>query len=156
MQAQFFGGLKQTEILVEDFSRASFKLFLDILYVQKLDWPSIKFSSFSDLFRLADKYLVAGLEAFLWTKLVDKLRKESGLDSLLEMVHQRTGRSTLAWNVSEDLLKNQAWPGPEPVAFEQWRSGVGVACNSREHVVDVSQYQLIKNNSPNSMHFSLC
>ena len=90
MQAQFFGVLKQAEITVEDFSRESFKLFLDILYVQKLDWNSIKFSSFSDLVRLADKYVVVGLETFLWTKLVGKLRKESGLDTLLEMIQRRT------------------------------------------------------------------
>ena len=96
---------------------------------------SIKFSSFTDLFRLADKYLVAGLEAFLWTKLVGKLRKESGLDSLLEMIHQRTGQGTLAWKISDDLLKNQAWP----VAFEQWRSQVGVG-SIREHVTEVSRY----------------
>ena len=136
MQAQFFGGLKQTEITVEDFSRESFKLFLDILYVQKLDWSSIEFSSFSDLFRLADKYLVVGLDTFLWTKLVNNLRKESGLDSLLEMIHQRTDKATLAWKISQDLLENQAWPGPELVNFEQWRSEVGVGCN-REHVIEV-------------------
>ena len=136
MQAQFFGVLKQTEITVEDFSRESFKHFLDILYVQKLDWPSIKLSSFSDLFCLADKYLMVGLNIFLWTKLVSKLRKESGLDSLLEMIHQRTDRGTLAWKISEDLLKEQAWPGPELVTFEQWRSGVGVGCN-KEHVIEV-------------------
>ena len=127
LQAQFFGSSKQTEIDVGDFSRESFKIFLDILYSQKLDWPSIKFSSFSDLCRLADKYLVAGLETFLWTKLVTKLRKESGLDSLLEMVNQRTSRATLVWKISEDLLKKQAWPGPE-VTFEQWRTEVGVGC----------------------------
>ena len=147
IQAQFFGGLKQTEIAVEDFSRASFKLFLDILYVQKLDWNSIKFSSFSDLVRLADKYVMVGLETFLWTKLVSKLRKESGLDSLLEMIHQRTDRGTLAWKISEDLLKKQAWPGPEPATFEQWRSEVGVGCN-REAVIEVRQYQLSKKSSP--------
>ena len=129
---------------MEDFSRASFKLFLDILYVQKLDWTSIKFSSFSDLFRLADKYLVAGLEAFLWTKLVSKLRKESGLDSLLEMIHQRTGQGTLAWKISDDLLKNQAWP----VAFEQWRSQVGVGPITG-HVTEVSRHdKLIKKSFP--------
>ena len=121
LQAQFFGSLKLTEIHVGDFSRASFKLFLDILYLQKLDWPSIKFSSFSDLCRLADKYLVAGLETFLRSKLVTKLRKESGLESLLEMVNQRTGQGTLGWKISEDLLKKQAWPGSE-VTFAQWRS----------------------------------
>ena len=135
MQAQFFGVLKQAEITVEDFSRESFKLFLDILYVQKLDWPSINLSSFSDLFRLADKYLVVGLETFLWIKLVGKLRKESGLDSLLEMVNQRTSRATLVWKISEDLLKKQAWPGPE-VTFEQWRTEVGVGCD-REDVMEV-------------------
>ena len=155
MQAQFFGGPKQTEITVEDFSRASFKLFLDILYAQKLDWPSIELSSFSDLFRLADKYLVVGLETFLWTKLVGKLRKESGLDSLLEMIHQRTDQGTLAWKISEDLLKNQAWPGPEPVSFEQWRSEVGIGCNNRDHMTEVGQYQLIINQFPQLMHFSL-
>ena len=147
MQAQFFGVLKQTEITVEDFPRESFKLFLDILYVQKLDWNSINLSSFSDLFRLADKYLVVGLETFLWTKLVGKLRKESGLDTLLEMIHRRTDRGTLAWKISEDLLKKQAWPGPEPATFEQWRSEAGVGCN-REPVIEVRQYQLSKKSSP--------
>ena len=155
MKAQFFGGLKQTEITVEDFSRASFKLFLDILYVQNLDWPSIELSSFSDLFRLADKYLVVGLETFLWTKLVGKLRKDSGLDSLLEMINQRTDQGTLAWKISEDLLKNQAWPGPEPVSFEQWRSEVGIGCNNRDHMIEVGQYQLIINQFPQLVHFSL-
>ena len=147
LQAQFFGSLKLTEIHVGDFSRASFKLFLDILYLQKLDWPSIKFSSFSDLCRLADKYLVAGLETFLRSKLVTKLRKESGLDSLLEMIHQRTDRGTLAWKISEDLLKKQAWPGPEPVTFEQWRSEVGVGSNS-EHVIEVRRFELSKKSFP--------
>ena len=136
MQAQFFGVLKQAEITVEDFSRESFKLFLDILYVQKLDWPSINLSSFSDLFRLADKYLVVGLETFLWTKLVGKLRKESGLDTLLEMIQRRTNRGSLAWKISEDLLKKQAWPGPELVTFEQWRSEVGVGFNNGD-VIEV-------------------
>ena len=147
MQAQFFGGLKQTEITVEDFSQASFKLFLDILYTQKLDWLSINFSSFSDLFRLADKYFVVGLETFLWNKLVGKLRKESKLDSLLEKIHQRTGQGTLAWKISEDLLKKQAWPGPEPVTFEQWRSEVGVGSNS-EHVIEVRRFELSKKSFP--------
>ena len=152
MQAQFFGGLKQTEITVEDFTQASFKLFLDILYVQKLDWHSINFSSFSDLFRLADKYFVVGLETFLWTKLVGKLRKESRLDSLLEMIHQRTGRGTLAWKISEDLLKKQAWPGPEPVRFEQWRTEVGAGCYTgfncySKHVIEVRRYKLSKKSS---------
>ena len=142
---------------MEDFSRASFKLFLDILYVQKLDWPSIELSSFSDLFRLADKYLVVGLETFLWTKLVGKLRKESGLDSLLEMINQRTDQDTLAWKISEDLLKNQAWPGPEPVSFEQWRSEVGIGQHViGEHVIEVSQYQLILDLFSQFAHFSLC
>ena len=147
MQAQFFGGLKQTEITVEDFSRTSFKLFLDILYAQKLDWPSINLSSFSDLFRLADKYLVVGLETFLWTKLVSKLREESGLDSLLEKINQRAVQGTLAWKISEDLLKKQAWPGPEPVTFEQWRSEVGVGSNS-EHVIEVRRFELSKKSFP--------
>ena len=144
MQAQFFGVLKQTEITVEDFSRESFKLFLDILYVQKLDWPSINLSSFSDLFRLADKYLVVGLENFLWTKLVGKLRKESGLDTLLEMIQRRTNRGSLAWKISEDLLKKQAWPGPELVTFEQWRSEVGVGFNNGD-VIEVRSTSVQQN-----------
>ena len=73
VQAQFFGSMKQLHPCVEDFSRESFKLFIDILYVKTQNWTDIKLSTYSDLLRLADKYMVPGLDNFVWTKLVEKV-----------------------------------------------------------------------------------
>ena len=74
VQAQFFGSMKQLHPCVEDFSRESFKLFMDVLYVKTLNWPDIKLSTYSDLLRMADKYMVPGLESFVWTKFLEKVR----------------------------------------------------------------------------------
>ena len=109
IQAQLFGDLRQNEILVEDFSRDSFKLFLDVLYAQRQDWPSIKYSSYSDLFCLADKYLVTELDIFLRTKLVAKLRKVVELDNLLKMIMERTNWGTRAYTISENLLRDESY-----------------------------------------------
>ena len=109
IQAQLFGDLRQNEILVEDFSRDSFKLFLDVLYAQRQDWPSIKYSSYSDLFCLADKYLVTELDIFLRTKLVAKLRKVVELDNLLKMIMERTNWGTRAYTISEKLLRDESY-----------------------------------------------
>ena len=108
IQAQLFGDFKEDEILVENFSKESFKLFLDVLYAQRQEWPSIKFSSYSDLFRLADKYLVRELDIFLRTKLVAKLRKVVELDNLLKMIKERTNWLTRAWTISKNLLRDEA------------------------------------------------
>ena len=108
IQAQLFGDFKEDEILVEDFSKESFKLFLDVLYAQRQDWTSIKFSSYSDLFCLADKYLVTGLDIFLRTKLVAKLRKVVELDNLLKMIKERTNWATRACTISDNLLRDKA------------------------------------------------
>ena len=59
--------MKQLHPCVEDFSRESFKLFMDVIYVKTLNWPDIKLSTYSDLLRMADKYMVPGLENFVWT-----------------------------------------------------------------------------------------
>ena len=74
VQAQFFGSMKELHPCVEDFSRESFKLFMDVLYVKTLNWPDIKLSTYSDLLRMADKYMVPGLESFVWTKFLEKVR----------------------------------------------------------------------------------
>ena len=109
IQAQLFGDLQQNEILVEDFSKESFKLFLDVLYAQRQDWPSIKYSSYSDLFCLADKYLVRELDIFLRRKLVAKLRKVVELDNLLKMIKERTNWGTRVWKISENLLRDESY-----------------------------------------------
>ena len=136
MQAQLFGGLKQRIIPVEDFSRESFKLFLDVLDGQRIHLPSMSFSSWFDLLRLADKYLVAGLEQFAVEQMVNNLRKQVGLDPLLEEIFHLADRTSLAWKVVEDLLYHQAWPFSE-VSFDEWHTQIAVGCNSEE-VVEVS------------------
>ena len=108
IQAQLFGDLRQNEILVEDFSRDSFKFFLDVLYAQRQDWPSMKYSSYSELFRLADKYLVTGLNIFLRRKLVAKLRRVVEPDNLLKMIRERTNWATRACTISDNLLSDEA------------------------------------------------
>ena len=140
IQAQFFGGLKQTMIPVEDFSRESFKLFLDVLDGQKIHRPSMNFSSWFNLLRLADKYLVAGLDQFVVEQMVNNLREQVGLDPVLEVIYHLADHRSLAWKVSEDLVFNQAWPvsANQGVSFEQWRSQIGVGCDSEE-LVEVRQ-----------------
>ena len=143
IQAQFFGGLKQTMIPVEDFSRESFKLFLDVLDGQKIHRPSMNFSSWFNLLRLADKYLVAGLDQFVVEQMVNNLREQVGLDPVLEVIYHLADYRSLAWKVSEDLLFHQAWPvsatqGVSFEQFEQWKSQIGNGCNSEE-LVEVRQ-----------------
>ena len=140
IQAQFFGGLKQTMIPVEDFSRESFKLFLDVLDGQKIHRPSMNFSSWFNLLRLADKYLVAGLDQFVVEQMVNNLREQVGLDPVLEVIYHLADYRSLAWKVSEDLFFHQAWPvsATQGVSFEQWRSQIGVGCDSEE-LVEVRQ-----------------
>ena len=135
IQAQLFGDLKQNEILVEDFSRDLFKFFLDVLYAQRQDWPSMKYSSYSDLFRLADKYLVTELDIFLRTKLVAKLRKVVELDNLLEMIKERTNWATRVWKISNNLLRDEAcgaW-----LDKELWESRVRLRRADREPTIEV-------------------
>ena len=74
VQAQFFGSMKQLHPCVEDFSKESSKLLMDVIYVKTLNWPDIKLSTYSDLLRMADKYMVPGLENFVWTKFLEKVR----------------------------------------------------------------------------------
>ena len=135
IQAQLFGDLRQNEILVEDFSKESFKLFLDVLYAQRQDWPSMKYSSYSDLFRLADKYLVTELDIFLRTKLVAKLRKVVELDNLLKMIMERTNWGTRAYTVSEKLLRDEsygAW-----LDKDLWESRVRLVSGDTEPKIEV-------------------
>ena len=120
---------------MEDFSRESFKLFLDVLDGQRIHRPSMKFSSWFNLLRLADKYLVAGLEQFAVEHMVNNLRKQVGLDPLLKAIYHLADLSSLAWKVSEDLLYHRAWPFSE-VSFDQWRTQIAVGCNTEE-VVEV-------------------
>ena len=82
--------MKQLHPCVEDFSRESFKLFLDVLYVKTQNWTDIKLSSYSDLLRLADKYMVPGLENFVWTKLVEKVRSYMGTSKWGQMLKYKT------------------------------------------------------------------
>ena len=145
MQAQLFGGLKQRIIPVEDFSRESFKLFLDVLDGQRIHRPSMKFSSWFNLLRLADKYLVAGLEQFAVEQMVDNLRKQVGLDPLLEVIFHLADTSSLAWKVSEELLYQRAWPLSD-VSFDQWRTQIALGCHSEE-VVEVRQSLDLKEKS---------
>ena len=135
MQAQFFGGLKQKIIPVKDFSRESFKLFLHVLEGQRIHRPSMKFSSWFDLLCLADKYLVPGLEQFVVEQMMNNLRKQVGLDPVLEVIFHLADTSSLAWKVSEDLLYQRAWPFSE-LSFDQWRTQIALGCNSEE-VVEV-------------------
>ena len=137
IQAQLFGDLKQNEILVEDFSRDSFKLFLDVLYAQRQDWPSIKYSSYSDLFCLADKYLVRELDIFLRRKLVAKLRKVVELDNLLKMIMERTNWATRACTISDNLLRDEsygAW-----LDKDLWESRVRLVSGDTEPTIEVSR-----------------
>ena len=135
IQAQLFGDLRQNEILVEDFSRDSFKFFLDVLYAQRQDWPSIKYSSYSDLLRLADKYLVTGLDIFLRRKLVAKLRKVVELDNLLKMIKERTNWATRACTISDNLLRDEAcgaW-----LDKDLWESRVRLVSGDTEPTIEV-------------------
>ena len=134
IQAQLFGDLQQNEILVEDFSKESFKLFLDVLYAQRQDWPSIKFSSYSDLFRLADKYLVTGLDIFLRTKLVAKLKKVVELDNLLKMIKERTNWATRACTISDNLL-GHFWD--TLLDKDLWESRVRLVSGDTEPTIEV-------------------
>ena len=135
IQAQLFGDLRQNEILVEDFSKESFKLFLDVLYAQRQDWPSIKFSSYSDLFRLADKYLVTGLDIFLRRKLVAKLKKVVELDNLLKMIKERTNWATRACTISDNLLRMGFWD--TLLDKDLWESRVRLVSGDTEPTIEV-------------------
>ena len=135
IQAQLFGDLRQNEILVEDFSRDSFKFFLDVLYAQRQDWPSIKYSSYSDLFCLADKYLVTGLDIFLRRKLVAKLRRVVEPDNLLKMIRERTNWATRACTISDNLLRDEsygAW-----LDKDLWESRVRLVSGDTEPTIEV-------------------
>ena len=135
IQAQLFGDLRQNEILVEDFSKESFKLFLDVLYAQRQDWPSMKYSSYSDLFCLADKYLVTGLDIFLRRKLVAKLRRVVEPDNLLKMIRERTNWATRACTISDNLLRDEsygAW-----LDKDLWESRVRLVSGDTEPTIEV-------------------
>ena len=135
IQAQLFGDLQQNEILVEDFSRDLFKFFLDVLYAQRQDWPSMKYSSYSDLFCLADKYLVTELDIFLRTKLVAKLRKVVELDNLLKMIMERTNWGTRAYTISEKLLRDESYDAW--LDKDLWDSRVRLVSGDTEPTIEV-------------------
>ena len=63
------------------------------------------------------------------------MRKQVGLDPLLEAIYHLADCTSLAWKVSEDLLYHRAWPLSE-VSFDQWRTQIVVGCNTEE-VVEV-------------------
>ena len=149
MQAQLFGGLKQRIVPVDDFSRESFKLFLNVLHGERIHRPSMKFSAWFDLLRLADKYLVPGLEQFVVEQMVNNLRKQVGIDPLLEVIFHLADSTSLAWKVSEDLLFHRAWP----FSFDHWRAQISLGCNSEE-VVEVIPGK--KNYTLNPILFSRC
>jgi len=62
-QTQFYGSIQdQEEILVEDSSYEAFKLFLDILYNQKVEFKSLTFQLLAEMFYLAEKYRIDTLK----------------------------------------------------------------------------------------------
>lgn len=126
-QAQFFGGLKQRIIQVEDFSRESFKFFLDVLNGEEISC-SLKFSNWLDLLVLADKYLVARLEDFLLEQMVSSLRKKVRLDPLLEKIFHFADEQSAAWKVCEKLLFHYTWHSSSELSYDQWRTQIAVGC----------------------------
>jgi len=117
-QAQFFGGLKQRIIQVEDFSRESFKFFLDVLNGEEIPCSLMKFSNWLDLLCLADKYLVAGLEDFLLEQMVSSLRK----------IFHFADKQSAAWKVCEKLLFHYTWHSSSEFSYDQWRTQIAVGC----------------------------
>ena len=127
-QAQFFGGLKQRIIQVEDFSRESFKFFLDVLNGEEIPCSLMKFSNWLDLLCLADKYLVAGLEDFLLEQMVSSLRKKIRLDPLLEKIFHFADKQSAGWKVCEKLLFHYTWHSSSEFSYDQWRTQIAIGC----------------------------
>jgi len=82
-RTQFFGSFQEKEVLVEDSSVDTFKMFIDILYNEKKDLKELNLKLLGELFYLAEKYQIATLkEAIVKTVKVKNIETEGVIEAM--------------------------------------------------------------------------
>jgi len=102
-KAQFYGAMKETKdpIDIHDSSTQAFIVFLDILYGNEVDIGALKFAQIAEIYFLAKKYLVEGLEKMIVEEVKSIPVTRNNIVEILEVVE----KSPHLLNLTDTLLE---------------------------------------------------